>query len=633
MASEEDADIDEIEKELARVEEQIQELERDSEEPPEPEAPDPEPDDVEAPEPEEAFEGEPDVDEDPGLLGTVLARLREARNADEGADDQLEDEPDSHEPQLEEEASPEGSSEDAETEASEETDEPEEGSGLAFWRPSDEDPEEGEDANDRADNEPDADEASPEAATDEALETETPPDDEAATEDDQEEGSGVLGGVLGRIGSDDEEAATAEANARPVTAAHGHARQAPPPTGPTAVAGRAHPAPPGAVEAAENDEDDGTRASALLARFQGGGSGDPDPEEGAEDDDGGLLVPVLVALLLLAGIAAAAYVLFPSDGDGDLSANLVADAFTNDEGRYVATTGQPLLLDASASGGDVEEYVWDFDDGSQETTSEPTVEHAYQQRGSYTVEVTVRSSGGEDRATIDVLVIDAPTAEARILVDGEPAAQPSTIGNNVFIGDEVTLDGTASTADAEHTLTSYSWDVDGDGEPEATGREAQLGFEGTGAWAVNLTVRDDLGNEDTATRLVHVSDRLVDEGSLGPSTTEPDSENYTVAVDEARLGARPVQLDIQLTYNASGGDDGDLPVQPEVDTDLDLNVTDPDGNEYEVEDDDGQGEETLTLPAEEFASLGDWTITVSQDNQNAGTASEAEYELVVEVVY
>jgi PKD repeat protein len=597
LASDEDADIEEIEKELARVEEQIQELEQEAGA--EPEAPDPDTEDVGARAPEEALDDEADIETEPSRLDRLFDRLRSLREEKAEAEQQAEDDEDEPDEDGDDEAGPEPSP-DEESHADEE-----EGSGLAFWRS--EDDEEEPEALDE-----DASEPAPEDGLDE--------EDAEATTDEPDEGGGLAGFVPG-VGSDEQ----------------GSELSDPALAGPDPDGKDARPPSPADVdlprtETAAPAGDEETRASALLARFQG--SGDTEPDEDDEDDDrGGVLAVALVAILLLAGLAAGAYILLPASSDADVSADLVADAFTDGEGRYVATTGQPITLDASGTQGEVESYVWSFGDGTEETTSQPTVEHVYQQRGDYTVELTAQAADGEATATLEVTVVDPPTARPQVLLGGDPAAQPGEVGNNVFVGDQVTLDASASTADPDQEITAYNWDVDGDGEPDASGTQVQQGFESPGAWSVNLTVADDLGNEATDRRIVHVSDRQIFEDTVGPSTTEPDTNEHAVPVEEARLGARPVQLDLQLTYNASSGEGGEVPVQPEVNPDLDLNVTDPEGNVYEADEDDGAGEETLTVPAGDLANLGEWTATVAQDNQNTGAASEVDYELVVERIY
>jgi PKD repeat protein len=66
------------------------------------------------------------------------------------------------------------------------------------------------------------------------------------------------------------------------------------------------------------------------------------------------------------------------------------------------------------SGGGVASYVWTFGDGSTETTTTPTVSHAFPERKDYTVSVTVTDKQGATSApaTAGVTVLDgtAPTA-------------------------------------------------------------------------------------------------------------------------------------------------------------------------------------------------------------------------------
>jgi 6-phosphogluconolactonase len=60
--------------------------------------------------------------------------------------------------------------------------------------------------------------------------------------------------------------------------------------------------------------------------------------------------------------------------------------------------GQPTLFNASGSsdsdGGTIAAYVWDFGDGSTETTTTPTVSHSYAAQGDYQVTLTVVDDEG-----------------------------------------------------------------------------------------------------------------------------------------------------------------------------------------------------------------------------------------------
>jgi len=681
LASDEDEDIDDVDEELARIEEQLQELDRKAS----PEAPDPEPEDVDAPAPEEAFEGEPDVDEDDGRLSRLFDRFRAddeptdetSGDADEGdggglgffSDDEDEDtDPDETDDSPTDEASAADTDTVPDEDGSRQTEDPvvdDDPRGDASEEPVDEPDEEPgsadeiDEADDTETEEGDADDdggflggltsrfASDGEPEDEQAEVEDAEADGTDAEDEADDGStGPFGLLSGSDGENEDEETERdepaenpepsddadeddEATVAPAAATAGDAEDDPTDDG-------ADPPEEPATAASEDEEDEKPRASALLARFQGG-SGDPDDpaaEDEEDDDGGGILVPALIAILLLAGLAAGAYFLVPGSSTGDdLDAALVADSFTDDGGSYVATTGEPITLDATASTGTIDSYVWSFGDGSEETTSEPTVEHTYEERGTYTVELAVENGDGQAETTIEVTVVDPPSAEASALLGGDAVAEPGTVGNNVFVGDGLTLDASASSADPDRSLSGYEWDVGGDGETDANGPNVEVTLDEVGRWTPTLTVRDDLGNEDTTSLPVHVSDRRTLEDTLGPSSTDADTDSYPLQVDLGRQQARPIQLGLELTYNASGNDTGDVPVQPMVEPDLDLNVTDPQGTVFQADDDEGEGAESLTVAGEDLANLGEWNVTVAQDSQNAGTASEAEYELTIRRLY
>lgn len=404
------------------------------------------------------------------------------------------------------------------------------------------------------------------------------------------------------------------------------------------------------------EEGDEAGARALLSRFrndtddepQEAPAGDPDDpphpheddgDEDEEDEDEGrrpflIAAWILLALLLIAALAAAA-IFFTGAGE-DIEAQLSSDAIEQD-GVLVAATGAPILFDASDSTGTVEAYQWDFGDGTETTTQDATVTHTYEERGTYTVTTTVEGNRASDEATRDVRVVDAPEAAPNILLDGTPVVEPGEIGSNVFLGERVTLDASGSTADADQEITSYEWDVTGDGSPDTTGVETTTTFDEAGAWEVLLTVTDDVGHTGTATRVVHVGDvhRFENETMPAPSPgTEEQTETHETGIDMARLGVQPIQIEAVLTYGPGGEDEG--PVDPSLEPDLDLSVTSPDGESYQAEDDEGTGgEESLTLTGGDIDSLGTWSWEVTRDVQGGltGGVSEVEYTLVVHVYY
>ncbi len=420
--------------------------------------------------------------------------------------------------------------------------------------------------------------------------------------------------------------------------------------------------PAAAHEDDEDDEDTGSGgAAALLARFRGGdepadedeeaaddteattppayGAADVEPpaEEEEEDEDRSKLVIaawIIGIIVLIALIAAAAIYLLDGTGGGtDVEAAVTSGALTQD-GSFLTATGTAISFDASGTTGEVDEYRWDFDDGTDPvTTQQPTVEHTYASSGTYTVTMTAVAGDTTSEATLEVVVVQAPTAEPSVLLGGEPVAAPGEVGNNVFIGTSVTLDGTASEADPEQSLSSYAWDIDGDGSPEATGETATTSFDAPGRWIVNLTVTDDLGNTGTANQTVHVSDiQRFENETVGPALTGPTSNLHNVTVDAARLGATPVELSAVLNYTSDDGGGG-LPTGDPAPPDLDLSVESPGGTEQAAEDDEAGGRETLTIS--DVSELGEWTFNVTHDNQDGigGAGQDVTYTLVVRVLY
>lgn len=405
---------------------------------------------------------------------------------------------------------------------------------------------------------------------------------------------------------------------------------------------------PDAAEADEPpEEDEGSSAgpAALLARFRGEDDeddeeeddvpreiyGPPPPEEEEEGNKLILAAWIIGILLLLALIAAGAAYLLGGGGSSAPSASVTSTAITSD-GSFVAATGQPIQFDASGTEGSVDEYRWDFGDGATTTTTKPSTEHTYTEAGSYTVTLTAASGDSTDEATLSVVAVEAPTAQPQVLLDGEPVAPPGEVGNNPFVGDSVTLDGSESTADPDQEIASYEWDVDGDGEPDATGETAQTSFDEAGRWLVDLTVTDDLGNTASSTQRVHVSDAVAFENeTVGAAVGNDTTATHNVSVDAGRGTVPPVQLGLVLTYE-SGGDTG-TPLDTQVQSDLDLSVTDPEDNEFTADEDEGAGQESLNVTGADLSNLGTWTVEVTHDSGSAGAANEVTYTLRVQTIY
>lgn len=617
MAEDED-DVGELDKEIAELEKELAALE-------------------EGEDPEEIEEPELEPEEDEGGLREKVPFLGGSEEDEEADAEEAEGEA----PEEASEPEPEPAEADPEAEDVEEAEEEDEGrlSGfLGRFRGSSEEEEAEPEPEEPIEPEPaeeaDAPEPEPEEEPGAALEEEPPEPETPAT---------------------DEELSEAERRRRGRSAAwerteEGWRRRDPEEVGEPLEAEEPEEGDEPVEEGPEEEEDE-DRAAALLGRFRGSSEADEEeadaeaaavpPEDGPEEDDeededrsklviAGWILLILIAIVLIALLVAW---LFGGDG-GNLQASVASDALQNDAGAYIATVGSAIRLDASGSQGEIAEYRWAFGDGESTTTQEPTVRHTYTSRGSYNVTLTLVGTGGATkRTTIPIVAVQPPTAEPAVLLGGEPVAAPGEVGNNVFIGQTVTLDGEASTADPAHSLTSFSWDVNGDGQPDATGATAQTSFDQAGRWIVNLTVKDDLGNKDSATRRVHVADQVRFENeTVGPAIGGDTTAQHNVTIDAGRGNVTPVQTVAVLTYNASGTGG---PLSAQTQSDLDLSVVNPNGENFTAQDDGGSGEETLTLESGDLSALGQWTFRVTHDGDQgvSGSGNSVEYTLVVRVIY
>ncbi|MCO6043307.1 PKD domain-containing protein [Aeoliella sp. ICT_H6.2] len=228
--------------------------------------------------------------------------------------------------------------------------------------------------------------------------------------------------------------------------------------------------------------------------------------------------------------------------DDDASNSLpTADA----GGDYTVHEGTAITLDGSASfdyDGTLVSYLWDTDnDGVFDNGTEPTLDFIATKDGNYTVGLKViDDQDGEDvdYATVAVTNV-APTADA-----GGPYT--------VTLGESVQLDATGST-DPGHDISSYAWDLDGDGDhDDATGSTYE--FTPTSSGILNVSVRvtddDEASNESSASidvtldpswnadfnsdLRVNLADYTVWRNNLGTTVTpgDPGDANFDGLVDQ-----------------------------------------------------------------------------------------------------
>ncbi|MFC7186028.1 PKD domain-containing protein [Halorubrum yunnanense] len=235
--------------------------------------------------------------------------------------------------------------------------------------------------------------------------------------------------------------------------------------------------------------------------------------------------------------------------------------------------GEPVAFDASDSAdpdGEVVETRWDLDgDGANESNmSAPTA--TYDEYGERTATLTVVDDDGASNETTLWFDVNAPP---------EPAL---TASDPVLTDEAIDLDA-GDSDDPDGTIETYEWDVDGDGNTEASGSTAAANFADDGTYPVELTVTDDDGTARSVTRNVTVENR--------PPTAAASANDTNPLIGE------PVALDA----GDSADPDGDV-----------------DAAEWDV-DDDGTYELTGVQTAASFDESGEQTVTLRVTDDDDAT--------------
>jgi PKD repeat protein len=199
----------------------------------------------------------------------------------------------------------------------------------------------------------------------------------------------------------------------------------------------------------------------------------------------------------------------------------------------VASTGLIASFDASAStdaDGTVEEYLWDFGDGSSAvSTTSPTIEHRYDAFGSYTVNLTAIDDEAKTGAASQSVTLD--------LGPGTPTAAftVTPVGSlpGVFRFDA------SSSSDPDAAIVAYRWDFGDGGFPVTTTEtEVERIFLRDPTVAVSLTVTDEAGQFDNAEQALATG---VDQPYIGDAvemvSIEADGTHTTEATGTPRPDA------------------------------------------------------------------------------------------------
>jgi PKD repeat protein len=198
-----------------------------------------------------------------------------------------------------------------------------------------------------------------------------------------------------------------------------------------------------------------------------------------------------------------------------------------DSFELVAAPTEPLIVEITSSDtegvapatfefeadvtGGMEPYTinWDFDDGSVESDDDETVDHTFDQAGTYTVTATVIDSAGQTTSDSILITVEAPP----------PLTRVDIISNDTEGVAPATFEFEANVTGGTEPYT-YSWDFD-DGSVESDDDETvDHTFDQAGTYNVDLTVTDSTGRTASDSILITVEAPPSPPPSPPPLTTE-----------------------------------------------------------------------------------------------------------------
>jgi PKD repeat protein len=197
-------------------------------------------------------------------------------------------------------------------------------------------------------------------------------------------------------------------------------------------------------------------------------------------------------------------------------------------------TGEVVQFDSAASSdpdGDQLRREWDLDgDGAFETGDEVQPFRSYSADGPVTVSLQVTDPDGKsDVATVAINVVNRP-----------PTASITASTTTPLSGAPVDFQAVAQ--DADGSIASYAWDLDGDGDyDDGTGPSASTTFALPGRAVIRLRVTDDDGASVTVEHEVIVQVR--------PATGTPEPQVVPASAVPAPVSA-PVPVTLPVTVRA-----------------------------------------------------------------------------------
>ena len=157
---------------------------------------------------------------------------------------------------------------------------------------------------------------------------------------------------------------------------------------------------------------------------------------------------------------------------------------------------QTVLFDASQSQANVgiARYIWSFGDGSAtQTTTGPTVSHAYPTAGTFVASLTIEDTLGRTANTSQTITVAAGVS---------PTARFTISPTNPTLNTLINFNGTQSTPAPGRRIVSWRWDF-GDGTG-ADGPQVSHAYTQRFTFTVTLTVTDDVGKTGSIAQTITI---------------------------------------------------------------------------------------------------------------------------------
>jgi PKD repeat protein len=149
----------------------------------------------------------------------------------------------------------------------------------------------------------------------------------------------------------------------------------------------------------------------------------------------------------------------------------------------------------STDDGTIANYTWAFDDGNVTTTTDPVIEHAYDESDEYNVTLTVTDSFGATDETTELVDSNTPPTASF------DASCPDLSGTCTF--------GATNSTDTDGTIANYTWDFDDGNVTTTTDPVIDHTYDRGDTYNVTLTVADTAGDSNTTSESVPVVVRSV----------------------------------------------------------------------------------------------------------------------------